>query len=101
MPESFYDTMVVLYFTVVPLLFLSLQVLFSTRKKLIWGFIVPVIWSALGAFILIRGYREDKSISYELLIVFLAGDFILLGLLALCRYLKRRGKKPADMAKRK
>lgn len=90
MPESFYDMMVVLYFTVVPVLFISLQILLSTRKRLIWGFIAPVIWSALGAWILIKEYLADKRLSYELLLVFLAGDLLLFGLLALCRYIKGR-----------
>lgn len=96
MPESFYDMMVVLYFTVVPVLFISLQILLSTRKKLLWGFIVPVIWSVLGAWILIKGYLADKQLSYELLIVFLAGDILLYGILILCRYLK--GKRHNKMA---
>ncbi len=93
MPESFYDQMVIVYFTLVPALFLSFQVFLSTRRRLLWGAIVPLIWSALGAWILIKGYLEDKQLSYELLIVFLVGDFFLLGLLVLCRYLKSRGLK--------
>lgn len=102
MPESFYDTVVILYFTVVPVLFLSLQVLLSTRSKLLWGFIVPMIWSALGAWILMKGYLADRQLSYEMLIVFLVGDIILLALLALCRYLRRRKhkQKPSDQAKK-
>lgn len=90
MPESFYDMVVTLYFTVVPVLFISLQILLSTRKKLIWGFVVPVIWSALGAWILIKGYLDDKQLSYEMLIVFLVGDILLVGLLVLCRYIMGR-----------
>ncbi len=102
MPESFYDTVVIICFTVVPVLFLSLQVLLSTRRKLQWGFIIPVIWSALGAWILIKGYLADRQLSYEMLIVFLVGDIILFALLVLCRYLKRRNfkKKPSDQAKK-
>ena len=90
MPESFYDMVVILYFTVVPVIFISLQILLSTRKKLIWGFVVPVIWSALGAWILIKGYLDDKQLSYEMLIVFLVGDILLVGLLVLSRYLMGR-----------
>ncbi len=103
MTESILDTMVILYFTLVPALFLSLQIWLSLRRKLLWGFLVPAIWSALGTWILIKGYQEDKTISYELLIVFLVGDLLLLGLLALCRYLKKRRlmQKPVDQPKKR
>ncbi len=102
MPESFYDMVVVLFFTVVPVVLLSLQTLLSTRKRYVWGFIVPILWSALGVWILIRGYMEDKEFSYEMLIVFLAGDVILFGVMALCRYLKgkRTGRKTSAFRKK-
>lgn len=96
MPESFYDMVVVLFFTVVPVVLIGAQILLSTRKNYLWGFIVPILWSALGAWILIKGYLDDKTFSFEMLIVFLVGDVVLLGILALFRYLRRKrttGKK--------
>ncbi|HKL98516.1 MAG TPA: hypothetical protein VJZ06_01255 [Mobilitalea sp.] len=92
MPESFYDSVVIIAFTVVPITLILLQILLSTRKKLILGFIVPLLWTVLGAWILIRGYMEDKDFSFEMLIVFIVGDFILLAILALFKYLKEKKK---------
>jgi hypothetical protein len=93
MPESFYDMVVVLFFTVVPVVLIGAQILLSTRKSYLWGIVVPILWSALGAWILIKGYLEDKMFSFEMFIVFLVGDAILLGILALFRHLKRRKRK--------
>ncbi len=93
MPESFYDMVVVLFFTVVPVVLIGAQIFMSTRKKLLWGFVVPFLWSALGTWILIRGYLSDKQFSFEMLIVFLVGDAVLFGILALFNHRKRRKKK--------
>jgi uncharacterized membrane protein YeaQ/YmgE (transglycosylase-associated protein family) len=101
MPESFYDMVVVLFFTVVPVVLIGAQVIMSTRKKYIWGFIVPILWSALGAWILIKGYLDDKHFSFEMLIVFLIGDAVLLGILALFRYLRRRKRMTGNKGTKK
>ena len=92
MPESFYDSVVIIAFTVVPITLILLQILLSTRKKLLLGFIVPLLWTVLGAWMLIRGYMEDRDFSFELLTVFLVGDIILLAILALFKYLKEKKK---------
>lgn len=93
MPESFYDTVVILFYTVIPLVLILLQVLFSRRKRPAWGFIVPALWTALGIWILVSGQKNDSQYSLELCIFFLGGDAILLCVMALTRYLKgKKGK---------
>lgn len=88
MPESFYDTVVLLFFTVIPLILILLQWFLST-KKLAWGFVIPAIWSAFGIWMLIAGRGDDVRYSFELFLFFLGGDVLLLGILSLIKYLKK------------
>ncbi|CUH91733.1 hypothetical protein [Herbinix luporum] len=72
--------------------FLILQVFFSTRKKLIWGIIVPVLWSAFGVWHIISNYRQQSQNIKELIIFYIIGNLILIGILVLVRYIKGRYK---------
>lgn len=85
MPTVWDDLLVVLIFTVP---FLMLQALLSARKKLLWGFIIPILWTALGAWVAIKS-SESGHMS-EMILFFLATDIILFGILVLVRYLKRK-----------
>lgn len=84
MSEAFYNTIVLLFFTVFTLLLIGLHIFFATRKRLAWGFIIPFLWSALGIWILFVRYSD------EVLIYFMAGDLILFGILALIRNIKKK-----------
>lgn len=88
MSDSFYDMIVVLFFTAVPVTLILIQLFLAGRKKLIWGFIVPILWTSLGAWMIIRNHNEGSLFSFELVGFFLLGDGLLLGLLALVRVLK-------------
>jgi hypothetical protein len=92
MPETFYDTIVVLFFTVVPLVFLFLHTFLSTRKRLVWSLIVPTLWTALGMWMMVAGYVQDRNFSWELLIFFLVGDLLLIGIAAIVSSRKKRKK---------
>lgn len=90
MPESFYNTIVILLLTVVPFMLLLLHTFLATRKRVAWGLVVPVIWTALGLWMIISGYQQDRGFSWELIIFFLGGDLILFGIWSLIRYMKRK-----------
>jgi uncharacterized membrane protein len=92
MPESFYDTVVILFFTVLPVILILLQILLSSRKKIVWGFVVPLLWTALGIW-MIAGRQDKSSFTAELVLFFAAGDIILIGIMLLVRYLKKRHKR--------
>lgn len=92
MPESFYDTIVILFFTVVPIILLLIQVLLSTRRKPVWGLVVPLLWTLLGTWVILSGYFQGRGFSGELFIVFFLGDLILTGVMVLMRYIKKKRK---------
>lgn len=76
MQDKYYDIITILLLTVVPLLLLLLHIFLSTRKRLIWSLLVPVLWTSLGAWMIIAGY-EDFGFSRELFVFYLLGDVIL------------------------
>lgn len=90
MPESFYDTVVILFFTVLPITLILLQIFLSSRKKTVLGFVLPLLWTALGIWIISAGRKDTSSFTTELLIFFAAGDIILIGIMLLVKYLKKR-----------
>ncbi len=90
MSESFYDTIVILFYTVVPLILILLQVFFSTRRKRIWGFIIPVLWTTMGIWMALRNKEAGSIFTLEMILFFLAGDVILFGIMAFVRYLKNK-----------
>lgn len=87
MPTVWDDLLIILIFS---LPFMFLQVLLSTRKKLILGFIVPVLWTALGVWSIISNYKGGSSYIRELIIFFLIGDLIFIGVLGLMRWLRMK-----------
>jgi len=87
MPTVWSDLLIVFLFF---LPFLLMQIFLSTRRRLFWGFIVPVLWSALGVWMTITNYRHESSYILELVFFYLIGDLLFIGLLILIRYLKRR-----------
>lgn len=90
MSDSFYDIIVILFYTAVPAIFIILQAILSTRRKMIWGFILPALWTIMGLWMLIRNYKTGSLFALELMLFFLAGDVILFGVMALIRYLKQK-----------
>ncbi|MHB8131739.1 MAG: hypothetical protein ACYDEX_22410 [Mobilitalea sp.] len=90
MSDSFYDTSVILFFSVVPLVLLLLQAFLSARKRILWSALVPTLWTALGAWMVIAGYYGGRGISGELIIFFLAGDLLLIGITAFIRNWKKK-----------
>lgn len=93
MPEKFYDIVVILFFSVIPLILIVLQCVLSLRRKLVYGFIIPALWSTLGAWMLIAGRGDEVQFGFELFLFFLGGDVILFGILALIKYRKRQKSK--------
>ena len=87
MPTILGDLLIILLF-IVP--FLLIQILLSTRRRLFWGFIIPVLWTAFGVWMIISNYKHGSSFIPELIIFYLIGDMVLIGMLILFKYLKRR-----------
>lgn len=87
MPTIWDDLLIIALF-LVP--FLLIQIFLSTRKKLFWGFVIPVLWTALGVWMVISNYRNDSSYIMELIVFYLTGNLLFIGLLLLFRHLKRR-----------
>lgn len=76
MPEKYFDIITILLLTAVPLLMLLLHIFLSTRSVIFWSFLVPILWSSLGAWMIAAGY-ENFGFSRELFIFYLIGDVIL------------------------
>jgi uncharacterized membrane protein YeaQ/YmgE (transglycosylase-associated protein family) len=91
MPE-WNDTIAVLFFTIIPLVFLLLQGFMSLKKQMIWGFLVPILWSLSGAWIESSIYRRESRISIVILITFVIGDIILFTIFSLIRFLRKNKK---------
>lgn len=87
MPKIWEDLLIILLF-LIP--FLLMQIFFSTRRRLFWGFIIPILWTSLGVWMTISNYKHESSYILELVIFYLIGSFLLIGMLILIRYLKRR-----------
>lgn len=83
---TFWDDLLIIFIFSLP--FLLLQLLLSTRKKIFLGFIVPILWTALGIWTIINNYKDGNSYIKELIFFFLIGDIILIGILALMKRLK-------------
>ncbi|MBH1940729.1 hypothetical protein I5677_07500 [Mobilitalea sibirica] len=91
MSDAFLNTIVILTFTLVPITMILLQIFLAKRKKLVWGFVVPVLWSVIGATWIIKSnQKEDAKYLFGLFLLFIIGDLVLLGILALMRQLKKK-----------
>lgn len=88
--DPIFNVIVILLMVVIPLVFLLLQVFLTSRKKLILSIIIPILWTLLGAWIIITRYVKDDVLSSSMCIFFIGGDIILIGLTFLVRYLKRK-----------
>jgi ABC-type nickel/cobalt efflux system permease component RcnA len=70
--------------------FLLIQIFLSTRRRLFWGFVIPALWTVFGVWMTISNYRNKSSNIMELVIFYILGNVIFIGLLMLFRYLRRR-----------
>ncbi|HWT74923.1 MAG TPA: hypothetical protein VN258_09430 [Mobilitalea sp.] len=86
------NVITILLLTAVPFLLLLLHIFLSTRKSILWSIPAPVLWTALGIWIMAVVYK-DLGFNEELLIFFLAGDAIM-GLLT---WFIRRGKRKKNI----
>ena len=77
MPEKYFDLITILLLTVLPLILLLLHMYLSARRAVIYSFLVPMLWTALGVWMIVASY-EDFGFGTELFIFYLAGDLILL-----------------------
>lgn len=91
--DPFFDFFVILFIAVIPVVFLLLQAFLSSRKRVRFSVIIPIIWTLLGAWIIIVRFVKDDILSSPLCIYFIGGDIILIGITILMRYLKSRRKK--------
>ncbi|NLO08579.1 MAG: hypothetical protein GX129_01755 [Clostridiales bacterium] len=88
----FWNDLLIIFLFLLP--FLLIQIFLSTRRKLFWGFIIPVLWTAFGIWITISNYKHESSYILELVFFYLIGNLIFIGMLILFRYLKRRKVRP-------
>jgi hypothetical protein len=88
---TFWDDLLIICLFLIP--FLLIQIFFATRRRLLWGFVIPLLWTALGAWMVVNSYKKDSSNILELIFFYLTGDLLLTGILILFRYLKRRKAK--------
>lgn len=87
MSESLLNIITIILLTVLPLTFLLLHTFLSARKSVLWCIPVPVIWNALGIWMMYVLYK-DMGYNMELLVFFLAGDVILAAITVLIRRIK-------------
>lgn len=85
---TIWDDLLIIFLFLIP--FLLMQIFLSTRRKLIWGFIIPVLWTAFGIWMASSNYRHESSHIIELVFFYLLGNLIFIGMLILFRYLKKR-----------
>lgn len=85
-----WDDLLIIFMFLIP--FLLIHIFFSTRKKLFWGFIIPVLWTAFGVWITINNHKQESDHIIELIFFYLIGDLIFIGMLLLFKYLKKRKK---------
>lgn len=90
MPDAFYDTVVILFFTALPVILILFQIFLSSREKAVLGFIVPLLWTALGIWMTLAGWKDKGSFTAELALFFAAGDIILVGIMLLVKHIKKR-----------
>jgi len=57
----------------IPLVFFLLHIFLSLRKKWFWSGMIPVLWTALGTWMMVSGYQLE-GFAEELFFFFLAGD---------------------------
>jgi hypothetical protein len=74
------------------MVFLLLHIFLSTRARLIWSFIVPFLWTAMGIWMILAEYIQERGFANEIFIFFLAGDFILVTATILIRIMKIKRK---------
>lgn len=84
---TIWDDLLIIFIFVMP--FLILQIFLSTRKKLFWGIIVPVLWTGFGIWTIIRNYMDQSRHIKELIIFYLIGDLIFVGILVIFKYRKK------------
>ncbi len=85
---TIWDDLLIILVLLIP--FLLIQVFLSSRRRLFWGFIAPALWSVLGVWMIISNHKNDSTYITELIIFYLAGDLIFVGILLLIRYFKRK-----------
>ncbi|MDF2539499.1 MAG: hypothetical protein K0S76_2520 [Herbinix sp.] len=90
MPGSMSDLIAILFITVIPAVFVLLQIFFSWKKKLILSFILPVLWTALGIWMVSTIYYMGEGFSSELVIFFVCGNLILIGITVIVRNIKKK-----------
>lgn len=87
MPTVWEDLAIISIF-VIP--FLILHVFLSARRKMIWGFIVPTLWTAFGVWTIITCYMQESQNIKELIFFFLLGDFVYIFILLLIKHLRKK-----------
>lgn len=86
MSESFYDAIAMICIVVVPVLLILLHIFLSSRKKLFWGFIIPVIWLICGIYMVIKAVSFPVELGIFFGIIFL----ILIAILCSIRICKKK-----------
>ncbi|NLP17315.1 MAG: hypothetical protein GX379_09835 [Clostridiales bacterium] len=87
MPTIWDDLLIIMIF-LVP--FLLIQIFLSIRKRIIWGFVIPILWTVLGVWMIISNRRNESSHIPELILFYLIGDLIFIGILFLIKHLRKR-----------
>ncbi len=77
MSEASINIITILLLTVVPLILLGIHIFLSMRRNFFLWIIIPVLWTSLGTWMILAGYKVE-GFATELFLFFLAGDLLMI-----------------------